>query len=557
MPVRRFFLATPFLGLFLATGPARADEPDPETAFAERTLRDTGVATDGPGLVAYFKSRTPTDADRRRLAEAVRLLGDNAYRIREQATRDLLAAGRTSLTYLRPALNDPDPEIVRRAEECIETIERTPYASVMAAAARVLQARHPPEAAQALLAYLPSVDNEGVEEAVFHSLAVVGLKDGAPLPELAAAVSDKEPLRRAAAAFALGRGAPEVRKPIVRLLNDTDSRVRFQAASALAQAGEREAVPPLVALLSDAPLNLAWQAEDLLFRLADERGPRVSIAGGDKAGRLQCRSAWEAWWKDNGDKADLSRLSREEALLGLNVVTELDGAAGRGGGRIWECGADGKPRWQIENVSRPIDARILPGGRVLVAEHGGSRVTERDREGKVFWEQRTQGQPVSVQRLTNGNTLIATYNQILEVTRDNKVVFTHEKPGMIYNAQKLRDGHIVYVTSNNQVVELDAAGKEVNTITVGQTGGWASVERLASGGYLVALYSARKVVETDRSGRVVWECTVESPAHASRLRNGNTLVASIEGRKIAEYDRSGKEVWSQKTQGRPFHVHRR
>jgi hypothetical protein len=546
-----------YVVFLLPFGSILAAEPDPETVYAERTLQDAGVAIDGPGLVAYFKSRTLTEADRRRLIQAVRLLGDNAYQIREKASRDLLAAGRASLPFLRPALNDSDPEIVRRAEECVDTIERTPYASVMAAAARVLQARRPEGAAEALMAYLPSVDNDGVEEAIFQALSVVGLQNGHPGPELTAAVSDKEPLRRAAAAFVLGRGAPELRKPIVRLLADEDARVRFHAAAALAQAGEREAVPPLVALLGDAPMNLAWQAEDLLFRLADDQGPRISLAGGDAAGRVRCRAAWEAWWKDHGDKADLTRLSREEALLGLNVVTELDGSGGPAGGRVWECGADGKARWQIQNLSRPIDARVLSGGRILVAEHGGNRVTERDRDGKILWEYKTRSQPVSAQRLANGNTLIATYNEIVEVTRDNKVVFNHERPGMIYNAQKLRDGHIVYVTSNNQVVELDAAGKQVNLVTVGQTGGWASVERLVGGGYLVALYSARKVVETDRSGRVVWECNVESPAHASRLRSGNTLVASIEGRKIAEYDRSGKEVWKQATQGRPFHVHRR
>jgi hypothetical protein len=201
---------------------------------------------------------------------------------------------------------------------------------------------------------------------------------------------------------------------------------------------------------------------------------------------------------------------------------------------------------------------MLPGGRVLVAEHGNGRVTERDLKGKVLWEQRVASQPVGCQRLPNGNTFIVTYNDLLEVTPAGKEVLkTHVNGGMIWNAQRLPSGHVVYVQSNGQVVELDAGGTEVHRVNVGNTSGWASVERLANGHYLVALYSGRKVVEVDAGGKTYWECTVDSPGHATRLRNGNTLVASIEGRRVYEFDRSGKEVWKQATQGRPFHVRRR
>ena len=128
---------------------------------------------------------------------------------------------------------------------------------------------------------------------------------------------------------------------------------------------------------------------------------------------------------------------------------------------------------------------------------------------------------------------------------------------MVFHGQKLRNGHVVYVTGNNRVIELDSGGKEVVSIAVANTGGWASAERLSNGHYLVALYSSSKVVEVDRTGKVFWEVSVPSPGHATRLRNGHTLVASIEGRAVFEYDRSGKQVWKQATQGRPFHVRRR
>src|SRR5207248_8964539 len=97
----------------------------------------------------------------------------------------------------------------------------------------------------------------------------------------------------------------------------------------------------------------------------------------------------------------------------------------------------------------------------------------------------------------NGNTFIATYNELLEVTRGGKVVLSVPCTQMVFSGQKLRDGHIVYVHSQGAVVELDARGREVRSVPVGNTGGWASADRLRNGRYLVAQYSANKVVEVD------------------------------------------------------------
>jgi hypothetical protein len=547
-------------GLSLASGlwaeAPKASEKDAEVALEERLLREAGVGTDGPGLLAFFRSRTVSAADRERLKQAVRELGDDQFEVRERASNDLVRASRFALRMLRPVLEDPDLERARRAERCIEDIERTPSTALLTAAAHLASLRRPDGVTEAMLGCLPWVEDEGAEETLFRALAVTAVSRDHVDPALVAAGSDGEALRRAAAAHVLGRAGLEYRRQAVALLADADVRVRFQAACSLLRSGDRSAVPVLMAHLTDAPVNLAWQAEDLLCRVAGEQQPAVSAGAWDEASRRKNRAAWEAWWKQQERRVDLTRLNLDDVYLGLNVVAELDGA-GRGGSRIWECGPDGKARWEISNVSRAIDAHLLPGGRVLVAEHGHSRVTERDRDGKVLWEQRVENQPVSCQRLPNGNTFIVTYNELLEVTPANAVVFSSKRPGMIYHGQKLRNGNMVYVQSNNQLVEVDPRGNELKTVSVGNTGGWASVEKEPSGTYLVALYSGRKVVEVDDRGKVLWECSVESPGHATRLRNGNVLVASIEGRKVMEINRAGTVVWQQATQGRPFHVYRR
>jgi outer membrane protein assembly factor BamB len=126
----------------------------------------------------------------------------------------------------------------------------------------------------------------------------------------------------------------------------------------------------------------------------------------------------------------------------------------------------------------------------------------------------------------------------------------------MYRVQRLRNGNLLFPV-NGQVVEIDRSGKRVRAVNIpGGTGIWAHVELLPSGRYLVAQYSANKVIELDSAGKVHWEVSVTTPSSASRLLNGNVLVSSMDKRRIVIFNRAGKEVWSLKTQGRPFMVKR-
>jgi hypothetical protein len=286
-----------------------------------------------------------------------------------------------------------------------------------------------------------------------------------------AALMDKEPARRAAAAFVVGRAAAGQRKAVPPLLNDDDPAVRFHAAAALVSAGDRSGVPALIALLGDGPQTLAWQAEDILYRVAGSEATPSSLGSGDEAGRRKARKEWEGWWKVHGEKVDLARLKLDEPQQGLTLICDLNGGK-TGMGRVWEVGRDGKMLWEMDKAQGPIDAHPLPGGRVLVAEHNGNRVTERNRKGDVLWEARLKNNPVACQRLPNGNTFIATYTELLEVTRDGKTVYSYGKAYGVYYALKLRNGHILYAHRNNQLVELDGAGKEVRTVPCTNTTSW-------------------------------------------------------------------------------------
>jgi hypothetical protein len=324
----------------------------------------------------------------------------------------------------------------------------------------------------------------------------------------------------------------------------------------LLAAKDRSAVPALLALVADAPEDLLWRVEEMLQRLGGDLAPAQTLTETTPAARQKYRAAWADWWRDHAARVDLARLEHGPRYLGLTVIAELDS------NRVWECGRDGAPRWQLNNLLGPIDAQVLPGGRVLIAEHQGQKVTERDLQGKVLWEKAIPGNPVVCQRLPNGNTFIATYNSVLEVRRDGSQAYSYAPnvaPGFpaIYGAQKLRNGHIVVISGNGTLLEMDPSGKQVRTLQVGNNGGWCSVEGLPGGRFLITLTNHGKVREIDATGRVLWECSIPGAAHATRLPNGHTLVASMMHRRVVEVDSRGNEVWKQTTTGRPFHAHRR
>jgi HEAT repeat protein/outer membrane protein assembly factor BamB len=533
-----------------------ADPPDLDTAYAEKVLQDAKIGLDAADLLKYFRDRTLSDEEKLKLASKIKLLGDETFSVREQASADLVRAGRVVVPFLKAALNDTDLEVARRAERCLEEIASNPDLVLAPAAARLLMARKPDGATETLMNYLPFVDDDNVELALLEALAR-GVKGGKADAVLVKALKDKDAIKRGAAAFVLGRAEPEQAKLVAALLTDPDARVRFRAAAARARAADRDAVPVLTALVGDGPFPLAVQAEEMLYRIGGEQAPATSLRT-DADSRRKARGVWEEWWKTNEKKVDLAKIDFEDALQGLNIVVLCD-YKGKPG-RVFEFRSDGKPRWEVDQgINCPADAQALPGGRVLIAEYQANQVSERERDGKVLWTRKVDRYATTCQRLPNGNTFIATYGEVMEISPKGDTVYSHKTRGgwgEIYRAQKLRNGNIVLVCGGNKVIELDATGKEVRVVPVQGTNPFACVEALPGGRYLVALYGAGKVVEVDGDGKVHWEVKVPSPSSAQRLPNGHTLVSSMDAKRVVEFDRDGKEVWHQDVEGRPFRVRR-
>lgn len=553
----RFLLVLASVGAccwLMGAGDPPVSGTDLNVAQDERWLKSAGIPVDGPGLIDYFRRRTPTDAEQVQLKQRAAQLGSSLYPVRAKATDDLIRAGRTALPYLRETTRHEDPETARRAAYCIGVIEQNTSQGLSAYAARVLVSRHPEGAVEVLLAYLPFADDSWVEEQIRTSLQRIAYADGRAGPEVEKAARDAEPKRRAAAAWLLGHAAEEKqRKAVLPLLRDASTEVRFLAASALLSSREPAAVPPLIGLLTATPHEYAWRAEDLLFRLADEKGPAVWLdTAKDNNGR-KVQAAWEEWWTDNQSRIDWKSLKLEDQALGLTLIVENQRPDGTG--RLFEINKSGDLRWQVK-VPNPIDAQWLPGGRILVGDSRSSLIYEMDTRGSITWKHAGIA-PTSVQRLPNGNTVCSTYQKIIEFTRDGKIVFEYPTQGHTYHARKLPDNHYVWIDACGEIGEVDPRGSLVAKTKVGAGLAWGSIERLRNGRYLVALGGIGKVQEMDMSGKVFWERIVSNPNRAIRLLNGNTLVASHGDGCIYEFDANGNERWKHACAGRPFAVVRR
>jgi HEAT repeat protein len=518
---------------------------------------------DGPALLAFFNKRTPQAVDIDRIKTLIKDLGGGTTGGREAAVKELVTLGNAALPLLRHEAKSGSPT-ASQASECLVQIRKAHGGfDVSAAAVRLLALRKPAGAAQALLAFAPFAEDDSVVEEIIVALADIVRHDASAKDALLNALGAKAPETRGVAADALSRAGLTEHQPAVRkLLADSDPGVRLQSALALAAVKDKEAVPVLIALLAELPQEKAWRAEDFLVRLAGSQGPEARLANKEEV-RKQCRDAWSAWWQANAATADLTPLEKAPRLLGYTLIVMLDRNS------ILELDNEGLPRWQLEGFVQPLDVQILPGERLLTAEHDGNKIVERNLRGEVLW-QKSLSEPLMAQRLPNGNTFVGTRDRIVELDREGHEVFMHMSSETIMRGRKLATGEFVLVTTTamqeQRVVRLDGRGRELKgfNVTVNTRGGRLDVQ--PDGRVLIPEHSNGKVVEYDASGKSVWEVSVPNPIAAVRLANGNTLITScpLQNRptdaapsRAVEFDKKGREVWQYKSSERVTRAYRR
>jgi hypothetical protein len=531
-------LLAPLVGL---SAPAPPEPPSPD----EKTLRDAGIPVDSDGLLNFFRGRTLEQADAKHIHDLIRQLGADDFDDRENAAQALRKVGVRAAPLLHAAMKDPDVEVARRAERCLADVGGVDLVTPTAAA-RLIARRAPDGAVPVLLAYLPFTGDAAVEEEVLAALLAL-TTPGKGDAVLDAALGDPEPVKRAAAAHVLARKGDKSQQAAVRkLLTDADAHVRWRAAVGLLTARDKTGVPALLALMTEGPSDLAWRAEEVLRRVAGDKAPPAS-PGDTPESRRRCRDAWAAWWKENGDALDLAHFAESERLLGFTLGVEYNT------GRVWECNRDGSVRWEIRNLAGPMEAQMLPNGRVLIAECNAHSVTERDLQGVAQWEKKIDGEPTGCQRLPDGSTFVSTYVSAMEFAPDGTKTFSFPIEGGSNAIRKMRNGHVGYAQAD-KIVEVDTTGKRVRTIPLPE-GMWVGIEDLPGDRFLVANSASGRVLEVDVGGAILWEAKTPGACGVSRLPDGHTLVATSQ--KVVELDADGKVVWDRAVDGYVRRAHRR
>lgn len=545
----------------------KKDEPFDQRKADLETIKSAGYADDVKSLTDFFRSHTVTEADKTRILAIIQRTADDNFDAREQASEELSRCGVPAIALLKSAINNraTDPEVVRRCDLALKIIEKVPTRALAIAAARLLATRKQDGITEVLMNYLPLADDESVGDEIRNTLAALAVRDGKPDAVLTKALEGKETLQRGAAAEAFARVNDEASRERMAefLKKETEPEIKLLVALALVNdARNKDVIPEVIRLMPEVPTERAWRAEELLWRLAGEDGPGVSL-GADKASREKARDEWKKWWDANEKKVDLAKLDQESSY-GLTIVCE---SPFRGGlGRVVALGGDGKERWKVTGLNWPMDAVPLAGKKVLIAEHNRNRIVEKEIDGKEIWSE-TINQPVNVGRLPNGITWAVGRNQIIEWERGDKGNKKHvfdfvRNEYDIVAGTRTKAGEYVLLTQNQQLLKVDRKGAIVKSHGVGGNGVnyYASVDITPGGKALCTLMNS--ITEFDlESGKAGWTTNFQYATSAVRLKNGNTLVGNQNNGRILELDKDGKptkfEYKGTDTSYRPFRAFKR
>jgi hypothetical protein len=201
----------------------------------EQMLHDAKVGVTVPALLAFLRKQSPDAKEQLEIKDLVAKLGHKSFSVRQKATVALQAIGARAAPLLRLAARDKDLEMSRRAEQLLEKIGRNAEQALSAAVVRLLAARRPAGAAEALLDYFPWAPDDAVAREVQGALVTLAA-DPREKAALEKALASRDGQRRAAATAALGKdGGKFLEQPWRRL---PVSGVRLPMRSALYREGQ-------------------------------------------------------------------------------------------------------------------------------------------------------------------------------------------------------------------------------------------------------------------------------------------------------------------------------
>lgn len=317
--------------------------------------------------------------DPRRIAGLIDQLGDRDWKIRKQATEQLLGVGSQAVMALERAARSPDAEIAARARHILTRLKDLggEEGLDLRQAVSVLAAEGNNEMPPLLLSAMedPRIN---IRRAAAGSLRRVTGRD------MGFYASDPEEKRNQA----MGRWNAWWAKTAEKYAYDPGK----ESALLICDPNQRK----ILAMTVDA--RLLWQRE---------MDGQVVSAVALPSGNLLV------------------------AYRGQSQLHEVDPA----GKVVRRIGAKA-------DIKGLFDFELLPDGNVLLVDDPGGKVVEVDAEGKVVWQKQELQHPHGAFRDSKGNTVIAVHrgNEILALTREGKVAYRIENQRAISDVRPYRDG---------------------------------------------------------------------------------------------------------------------
>lgn len=163
------------------------------------------------------------------------------------------------------------------------------------------------------------------------------------------------------------------------------------------------------------------------------------------------------------------------------------------------------------------------------------------------------------QLLPSGHVLYqSSFQNVIELDAEGNEVWRYDAMPVppaerveIHAFRRLGNGLTMIAESGNRrIVEVDSAGQVQHSIPLAVDNpdphrDTRLVRPTGAGTYLVCHEADRMIREYDRAGAVIWSYPINSEVYSAvRLENGNTLIGSGGGHRLVEVDAEGKEVWS-------------
>jgi len=417
---------------------------------------------------AIAKPAELTAATAKNVKSLIAKLGDKSYKVRENASSELVKYGPEVLPMLNAAANHKDMEISDRVGVAIKVLqsrvedvgtELNPHIDILAKA-------EDKQLIDMLLGLLDHASMSGRYTAEYALRRLTGKNFGfstrdEPAGRNKATAKWRKWWKDSRGSFSFDQAKIKARS-VALLISNNGTRTVTAVTIQGKAAWTRTMRSTLYCATGTDNGNI----------IVGYSGTARNIEEYDKNGK----AVWSPAGVPNGTGGvfDIERLANGNTLIAYTHR-----------GHVTEINAKGKAVWQMTGLKSPISAQRLKNGNTLIAEHAGSRVIEVDRKNKIVWQKTGLNSPGDAAMLPNGNVLIGEYNgkKVMEVNRKGKVIWQRNCPAAVSGVCALPDGTIAITNSREGALLLSSDGKKVIRKLMAHNGSWGKI-RLVSGAVL-------------------------------------------------------------------------